>query len=343
MNLRFSHLLDNRSDDTDFNNKCEEMCQFFKKRGYPDSAVTTGKHRAQEIDRETALQTSQDKETDRIPFTHTYHPQNLAIKNVILKNFKILRNDPETKHMFSLPPLISFKRDKNLGNLLVRSAFKFNDQPGTFTCKRTRCKTCPFLSNTVKISGPNRSVKVTDHFTCISTNVIYCITCTLCKKICIGETGRRLADRFREHLRDAEQNNTDASKPVARHFNLPSHSHHNMTICGLSLHHGNTESRKNLEQKFIFQLGIGTRLDEKLGKIEKVKGYILIRESSSLTSLNFLKNLKEISPRPNIFVKGQFEVYNDRMFLLVEFALVSFSRYQNMSVRYFIDTQGFIL
>ena len=86
---------------------------FSKKCSYPDLAVTTGKHRAQEIDRETALQTSQNKETDRIPFTLTYHPQNLAIKNVILKNFKILRNDPETKHMFSLPPLISLKRDKN--------------------------------------------------------------------------------------------------------------------------------------------------------------------------------------------------------------------------------------
>ena len=243
------------SDDTDFNNKCEEMCQFFKKRGYPDSAETTGKHPAQEIDRETALQTSQNEETDRIPFTLTYHPQNLTIKNVILRNFKILRNDPETKHIFSLPPLISFKRDKNLGNFLVRSAFKFDNQPGTFTWKRTRCKTCPFISNTVKISGPNRSVKVTDHFTCISTNVIYCTACTLCKKIYIGETGRRLADRFREHLRDVEKNNTDASKPVARHFNLPNHSHHNMTICGLSLHHGNTESRKHLEQKFIFQLG----------------------------------------------------------------------------------------
>ena len=35
---------------------------------------------------------------------------------------------------------------------------------------------------------------------------------------------------LREHLRDAEQNNTDASKPVAHHFNLPNHSHHNMTI-----------------------------------------------------------------------------------------------------------------
>ena len=30
---------------------------------------------------------------------------------------------------------------------------------------------------------------------------------------------------------------------------------HIMTISQLSLHHGNTESRKNLEQKFIFQLG----------------------------------------------------------------------------------------
>jgi len=28
-----------------------------------------------------------------------------------------------------------------------------------------------------------------------------------------------------------------------------------MTICGLSLHQGKTESRKNLEQKFIFQIG----------------------------------------------------------------------------------------
>ena len=28
-----------------------------------------------------------------------------------------------------------------------------------------------------------------------------------------------------------------------------------MTICGLFLHRGKTESRKNLAQKFIFQIG----------------------------------------------------------------------------------------
>ena len=90
---------------------------------------------------------------------------------------------------------------------------------------------------------------------CISANVIHCITCNLCKKIYIGETGRRLVDRFREHQRDVEKNDTDLWKPVGRHFNLPNYSHHNMTVCGLSLNGGNTERRKNLEEKFIFQLG----------------------------------------------------------------------------------------
>ena len=80
---------------------------------------------------------------------------------------------------------------------------------------------------------------------------MYCITCTLCKKLYIGETGRRLGDRFREHLRDVEKDDKNASKPVARHFNLPNHSMQHMAVCGLSPHQGNTESGKTLEQKFI--------------------------------------------------------------------------------------------
>ena len=174
---------------------------------------------------------------------------NHTVKSIILNNFKLLQNDPETGRIFSQPPLISFKRDKNVGNFLVRSALKTNEQPGTFKCARSRCKTCLFIVNTSKISGPKRSVKITDRFKCSSANVIYCVTCTLCNKLYIGETGRRLGDRFREHLRDVEKNDKDASKPVARHFNLPNHSKKHMAICGLSLHLGTTESRKNLEQK----------------------------------------------------------------------------------------------
>ena len=133
-----------------------------QKRCYPVSVVKAGHHRAQQIDQQSALQTSQKDKNDRIPFTLTFHPHNHTFKRIILNNFNLLQNDPETGTIFSQPPLISFKRDKNVGNILVRSALKTNEQPGTFECAPSRCKTCPFIQNTSKISGPKRSVKVKD-------------------------------------------------------------------------------------------------------------------------------------------------------------------------------------
>ena len=47
------------SDDSDFSNKSQEICQFFEKRGYPASVIQTSHHRAQQTDRQSALQTSQ--------------------------------------------------------------------------------------------------------------------------------------------------------------------------------------------------------------------------------------------------------------------------------------------
>ena len=218
------------------------MCQFFEKSGYPASVIQTAYHRAQQTDRQSAIQTSQ-KEKKR---QNSIHPHNNPVKAIILNSFKILQNDPETGAIFSQPPLmISFKRDKDVGNFLVKSTFKTIEKLGTFKC-------VPFVQNADKISGPKRSVKITDRFTCILANIIYCITCTLFKKLYIGETGRRLGDRFREHL---EKEDKDASKPVARNFNLPNHSKKHMSICGLSPHQGTTDSRKNLEQRFIFQIG----------------------------------------------------------------------------------------
>ena len=109
----------------------------------------------------------------------------------------------------------------------------------------------PFIRNVEKISRLKRCIKITDHFSCTSVNVIYCITW---KKLYIDETGRRISDRFREHLRDVEKDNSDSSKPVARHVNLPNYSKQHMAVCGLFLHQGRTKSREIPEQNSIFQI-----------------------------------------------------------------------------------------
>ena len=66
---------------------------------------------------------------------------------------------------------------------------------------------------------------------------------------------RRLGDRLREHLRNIQRNDKDASKLVAKHFTLPTYSMQHTAVSGLSLNLGTSESRKTLEQKFIFQIG----------------------------------------------------------------------------------------
>ena len=129
------------------------------------------------------------------------------------------------------------------------SSLKTNQEPSNVNAHDANF--VPLFLKQIRSQGP-----ITDHFTCISVNVTYFITCTLCQKIYIGETETekigRLLSRTTTRCR---KNDRYAPKPVARHFNLPNHSHHNMTICALSLYHWNTEKRKNLEQKFIFQLG----------------------------------------------------------------------------------------
>ena len=105
------------------------------------------------------------------------------------------------------------------------------------------------------IQGPKGSYQVNDHFDCTASNIIYCITCTLCHKLYIGESGRKLGDRFCEHLLDVKNKGSDLSKPVARHFNLPGHSHEHMEICEIYQHFGNSETRKRKEQRLVFKLG----------------------------------------------------------------------------------------
>ena len=104
---------------------------------------------------------------------------------------------------FSLITLISFRCNKNIRDNLVRNTLRQNlpAPAGTFSCSRARCYTCSFLNSATSISRPKSNFVIWRNFTCTSSNIIYCISCMKCCKLYIGETGRRLSDRFAEHLR----------------------------------------------------------------------------------------------------------------------------------------------
>ena len=125
-----------------------------------------------------------------------------AVELRILKNFKSLQNDNETGRTGTIASVDFIQTRQKLRELsIVRSVLNSDDQPSAFKCARKRCNTCLFIHNADKITGPKRLIKITNRFTCTSANVIHCKTCTLCKNIYIGEIGRGLGDRIREHLR----------------------------------------------------------------------------------------------------------------------------------------------
>ena len=56
----------------------------------------------------------------------------------------------------------------------------------------------------------------------------YAVKCHACHKICNGETGRRLGDRFREHLRSTRL--PDSDLPVGGHFASSGHTNQDMLV-----------------------------------------------------------------------------------------------------------------
>ena len=137
------------SDDKDFEKKSSEMKSFFVQRDYPTHLLDTAVQRASSIPRsDTLKQRLESVSEDKIPLVVTFHPFNYKVRDIIRRNFHILKNDLETSSIFSDNPLISFRRNKNIRDSLVHSVLRQNlsAPAGTFPCSRTRCNTAIFLT-----------------------------------------------------------------------------------------------------------------------------------------------------------------------------------------------------
>ena len=93
---------------------------------------------------------------------------------------------------------------------------------------------------------------IKDSFTCLSSCLIYCISCRCCPVIYIGETRRTLRERFGEDLRSI--NKSAPGFPVAEHFSSNGHIAADALVRGIKLCDG-SKQRKKQEMRLIFRLG----------------------------------------------------------------------------------------
>ena len=174
------------------------------------------------------------------------------VKNIMTRNFHLLRDDPDTGDIYRpLRVLCAYRRDNNLRDPLVRSHLNDTtasvEDRGTFPCSRSRCNTCAHTNASPTINTPGGHITINSKYTCTSYNV----KCRTCNKVYIRETGTRLGDRFREHLRSTRQTNTDL--PVGRHSASPGHASTDILVSVIHSGFRDTQNRRLFEARMIFK------------------------------------------------------------------------------------------
>ena len=147
------------SEDDDFEQAATTMESFFVTRGYPIQLVQEGRRQAASTPRALLLagRNANQTGTNRVPMVTTCHPKNAPVCKILSRNYNILTNDDSTRVIFSQPPLKAYRLAKTSRDLLVHSNFapaQPAQQPGTFPCKRTICRTCAHINQSTSIPSP---------------------------------------------------------------------------------------------------------------------------------------------------------------------------------------------
>jgi hypothetical protein len=176
----------------------------------------------------------------------------------------VLHSSDRCKQAIPEVPVTSFRRPRNLKDHFVHSTLRslticpkgFNPCLDCLACRHCKVHVTPvkhtvqsqtFTSTTTKTQYP-----IKHSLDCSSHNVIYLITCPICHKQYVGETGRKLKTRLAEHCADTRLRR---DKPVGKHFNLPGHSAENIHIMAIDRPYTcNTNIRKTLELHWVHTL-----------------------------------------------------------------------------------------
>ena len=77
------------------------------------------------FDRTKALRNKTEKAKQILPFVTTYNPATPNLKKILMKHWHIIQKQPKLAHIFKQPPIVSYRKEKSLKEILVRAKRTF--------------------------------------------------------------------------------------------------------------------------------------------------------------------------------------------------------------------------
>ena len=262
--MPYSQLLRVRricSEESDFITHSFTMCNHFVRRGYPQEIVENALIKAFQKNRIDLLSdntSDSNKVEDNLFVITTYQPEFTAVRDTIKSNWGFLTRSNNTKYLHDKKIIFGHRRSKNLKELLTKAKIEYppkakKSQPNILVahsnpCKTKNCRYCPRINRSGRILSKftKRTYSSKIRVDCKSNNLIYCITCNQCGIQYVGQTKRRLMDRFQGHFYKISTKDTDDA--VGRHFNQPNHSGiTDVTIHIVDFIHAHPDSERSLQ------------------------------------------------------------------------------------------------
>ena len=214
------------------NKRLEELKIMLLSRNYNKNVINAALSKAKTLDRSEILKRRQHRKNERVVLALTFNPKLPSVSKIIKKHWITMTQDPLMKKVFPKPPMLAFKQPPNLRRMLCRAKLPTVNQArrklkGVKPCNEP-CNLCPYINTSKNIisSQTKEKFEIKDLFTCNSKGVIYLTTCTLCNKQYVGQTGRKLKERMKEHL----YNMYKKTEVTGLHYSLPGHSHWNFKV-----------------------------------------------------------------------------------------------------------------
>ena len=77
-------------------------------------------------DRTEALRNKTKKAKEILPFVTTYNPATPNLKRILMKHWHIIQQQPKLAHILNQPPIVSYRKEKSLKDILVRAKLPSN-------------------------------------------------------------------------------------------------------------------------------------------------------------------------------------------------------------------------
>ena len=113
----------NTNNPNDFSEIIENFKSRLLQRGYTASEVNQYTQSVDHTTRKSLLVNHNNKSNKQVPlaFVTTFNPRIIGIKNILLKHWNIIENDKKNAHLFPNKPIVVYKRNRNIGEIITKS------------------------------------------------------------------------------------------------------------------------------------------------------------------------------------------------------------------------------